>query len=946
MNITIPDALKNKTILIVDDHVFNLKIIIDALQDYEFEIVISQDGASALNQVNYAQPDLILLDVMMPGIDGFETCRRLKSDPTVADIPVIFMTALSSPEDKIRGFEAGGVDYITKPIQIEEVLARIKIHLSLRHAHLELKKDRDALELRVQERTAELKQSMSALEESRAKFQNIFETMQVGYVLVHLTGEILLVNPATAHILGYDSPEELIGKDIAQTLFVNSAERQQVVADILAAGQVTNYELIYKCKDGRLISASCNTHLVCDIHGKPFALEGLFYDITERKLAEASLSQWEQIFKNANWGIATSNPETDTLDLVNPAFARMNGYTVEELIGQPVENLYPPEERDKLRKAIRLAHTQGHYTFETVLLRKDHTTFPVLVNLNTTEDKNRDLQYRATNVHDISKIKQTRQALQQRNQELEVLNRIIAVCNLASEPNAILEIACRELGLFFKASGVIAFEDNPSDQTATIVAGYDATGKRTIPLNMTLSTTDIMLMEPVYTATTPLAFTDIRNELALKPLRVLLDQTGTVSLLFLPLVTDQTKVGSLILDTTQPHHFSTEEINLAWGIAQQVSGVLTRAHLNQQQQQLAVRYHQAQKMESIGRLAGGIAHDFNNLLVPIIGYAELGMVSLSSDSELYENLNEVKSAAERGAELTRQILVFSRQDVLEKQPLNLNQVITNFKKTLQHLIGRNIKMNLYLEDDLLSINADPGKLEQILLNFVVNARDAMPNGGELFLETSNFYLDAAYARRQPDIKPGPYAMLAVSDTGHGMDTQTIERIFDPFFTTKEQGKGTGLGLATVFGIVKQHQGSIWVYSEPDQGTTFKVYLPQSGEGLTIPQPHDTPSVPARGSETILVVEDEPSVRTIVYDTLKAHGYNVLQASDPNEGLNLAFTYQGTIHLLLSDVILPQMNGPELHKKITGLIPDLKVIYMSGYTDNMILQQEILDKNIA
>ena len=365
-----------------------------------------------------------------------------------------------------------------------------------------------------------------------------------------------------------------------------------------------------------------------------------------------------------------------------------------------------------------------------------------------------------------------------------------------------------------------------------------------------------------------------------------------------------------------------------------------------ERRQLQEQFRQVQKMESIGRLAGGIAHDFNNILVPITGYVELAMMKLTPDDKLYAHLARVQEAAERAADLTQQILAFSRKQVLKMQVLDLNAVVADFKTMVQRLIGEDIEFETFLASDLYRIKADQGQLEQVLMNLVVNARDAMPTGGKLTIETANTYLDEAYVKKYADTpSSGHYVMLSVSDTGHGMDAETQQQIFEPFFTTRAQGEGTGLGLATVFGIVKQHGGNIWVYSELDKGTTFKVYLPQTPEAehsVEIPQ-----SEPGSlfGTETILVVEDEAMVRKLVCETLAAYGYKVIEVQNGNEGLERVSEYKETIHLLLTDVIMPEMDGRELYQNVATTHPDIRVLYMSGYTDNVIVHHGILEEGI-
>jgi len=361
--------------------------------------------------------------------------------------------------------------------------------------------------------------------------------------------------------------------------------------------------------------------------------------------------------------------------------------------------------------------------------------------------------------------------------------------------------------------------------------------------------------------------------------------------------------------------------------------------LQQTQRQLV----QQERLAAVGQLAGGIAHDFNNILVPIIGYAELGLMELSPDDPLYSDLQRINEAALRAASLIRQILAFSRKQVLEMRPLDLNEVVVEFEKMLQRIIGEDINLKTILAPALSPVQADPAQIEQILMNLAVNARDAMPQGGKLTIETGSVVLDEEYAHKHIGAQAGPHVLLAVSDTGVGMDAAIKERIFEPFFTTKPPGKGTGLGLATVFGIVKQHGGNIWVYSEPGHGTTFKVYLPQPQNVI---QPNVTATkspVSNYGSETVLMVEDEALVRALAVRTLAAHGYRVLEATGPAEGLQIAAEHSATIHLLLTDVVMPQLNGRQLYEKVAALHPEIKVLFMSGYTDNVIIHHGMLDE---
>jgi CheY-like chemotaxis protein len=349
-------------------------------------------------------------------------------------------------------------------------------------------------------------------------------------------------------------------------------------------------------------------------------------------------------------------------------------------------------------------------------------------------------------------------------------------------------------------------------------------------------------------------------------------------------------------------------------------------------------------MEAIGRLAGGVAHDFNNLLTIINGYSELLLEKFGADGAASTYLSEVKNAGARAASLTRQLLAFSRRQVLAPQVLDLNIVVANLEKMLRRLIGEDVKLHTVLDPSLGRVKADPGQIEQVIMNLAVNARDAMPSGGNLTLETSSVELDEAYARSHVTVKPGPHVMLAVSDTGVGMSAKTKTHIFEPFFTTKEAGKGTGLGLATVYGIVKQSGGSIWVYSELGQGTVFKVYLPTVGEDLAVEAAKMDVDV-VSGTETILVVEDQEGVRSLICQALESVGYKVLDMEDAETALATCANYDGPIHLLVTDVVMPGLSGPLIAAKVSSLRPNIKVLYMSGYTDDAVVHHGVFGHDV-
>ena len=353
---------------------------------------------------------------------------------------------------------------------------------------------------------------------------------------------------------------------------------------------------------------------------------------------------------------------------------------------------------------------------------------------------------------------------------------------------------------------------------------------------------------------------------------------------------------------------------------------------------------QAQKMELVGQLAGGIAHDFNNLLTVINGYSEMLLADSPPGDPSRESLNEIRSAGERAAALTQQLLAFSRKQMVQPAVLNLNKIVTEIEKMLRRLIGENIKFVTRLAPDLGNARVDVGQIQQVIMNLAVNSRDAMPRGGSLIIETANATFDEAYAAAHPGARAGAFVMLGVTDTGIGMTAEVKERLFEPFFTTKPKGSGTGLGLATVYGMVQQSDGWTWVYSEENRGTAFKIYFPRTDAPLA--ETNHKPKTDLRGNETILVVEDEPGVRHLAIEALQRYGYAVISAASGSEALSLAQEFPDRIDLLLTDVVMPGLNGRELASQLREVRPQMRVLYMCGYTDNAIVHSGTLEPGLV
>jgi two-component system cell cycle sensor histidine kinase/response regulator CckA len=410
--------------------------------------------------------------------------------------------------------------------------------------------------------------------------------------------------------------------------------------------------------------------------------------------------------------------------------------------------------------------------------------------------------------------------------------------------------------------------------------------------------------------------------------------------------------GFLTRQTTLQNRRSNAEfhaeiflVNRATLIQCNIRDITERKRTEEERHKLQKQLLQAQRLESVGRLAGGIAHDFNNILSIIVGYGQLMQNNLATGHPHHEALKEILKAAYRASSLTRQMLAFGRKQVLEINKEDLNGIIKGFDKLIRRVIGEDLELQLSLTPQKLLVEVDVNQIEQVLMNLAVNARDAMPNGGVLKFETAVVDLDASYADGHPGVTPGTYAMFAVTDTGMGMNQETLAQIFEPFFTTKGKDKGTGLGLATCYGIVKQHGGNIWVYSEPGHGTTFKIYLPIATGSPKPSRKKSSMAEPPGGGETVMVVEDDESVRTLTCAILARCGYRVIESKSAMDAIEQSNRTEGPLDLVLTDVIMPDMKGPEVYHRIHERHPRAKVLYMSGYTDEVIVHKGILNEGV-
>jgi len=425
-------------------------------------------------------------------------------------------------------------------------------------------------------------------------------------------------------------------------------------------------------------------------------------------------------------------------------------------------------------------------------------------------------------------------------------------------------------------------------------------------------------------------------------------RSGVYSTIIVPLISNDQVIGSLLLGSAKKQVYTENKLQLAQRVGSQISGAIASAQLfsernraEKEAKKLEEQLYQSQKMEVVGQLAGGIAHDFNNSLTLIKVCSQLALQEVKEGDSIREKLQQIDEATQRSGDLARQLMTFSRRQATERKVLDLNYVLVNLEKMLSRVMGENIKLITKMADDLGRIKADPGQMEQIIVNLTVNARDAMPDGGKLVLETANVELDEEFARTHIHVIPGRYTMFSVTDTGQGMTPEVKDHIFEPFFTTKEAGKGTGLGLFMVYGIVQNHGGHIFVDSEPGAGTIFKIYLPQMDERTEAAKEEVLGKSLLRGGETVLVVEDDNDLRSMISQALKRQGYETLEAADGKEGLLLFDKYRQEINLIVTDIVMPVMSGFKLIDLLMPVCPQMKVLYMSGYHDNAKLGETIL-----
>ena len=740
----------------------------------------------------------------------------------------------------------------------------------------------------------ERRQAEEELAEREAQFRALSDQSLTGIALIQ-DGRFVYVNPRITEMFGY-TPAEMIGLTTVDVVHEDDRAMMRESLRQRLTGEVESVHHFFKGlrKDG----TCCDVELFgrsLVYRGRRAALSTLL-DITDRTRADATLRAQEKRFRslieNSAEGIGLISGDTSAIYL-SPAFEQMVHFPVEEWLGRPVFELVHPAD-------LGLAQTMLEEG-----LRRPGVPIPWQFRFRDASGAWRWMEGTAVNLIDdaaVQGIVVNWSDVTERKQAEEALS--------ASERRA--------RTLF--------------DTVDLIVLGLDSQGRvdyvNPFFLRITGYTREEVLGEPWVERFLPRAQ---RAEMR----RVLLElQEHDLHPHYqYPIVTRAGQERLINWNNTVVRDPEGRPI-----------GTLSIGEDITEHRLMEAQFRQVQKMEAVGRLTGSIAHDFNNILMAIIGYTDFLLAAIKSAPALVEDVQEIRKAADRAVVLTRQLLAFSRRQVLVPQLLDLNALITDLGKMLKRLITENVSLGTHLADNLGTVRADPGQLEQVIMNLVINARDAMPDGGNIDIGTANVDLDESYVATHPYVRAGRYVSFSVSDSGFGMSAEVLSHLFEPFLTTKKAGEGTGLGLATVYGIVKQSGGHITVYSEPNEGTTFKVYLPRVDES---PQPIGVTELPAPavGHETILVVDDDDSVRGLVQRVLGDHGYTVLGASGPAIALRLAREHAGHIHLLVTDVVMAGGTGRELADELTDVLPGLKVLYMSGYSHDAIVHRGVLDPGL-
>jgi len=942
-------------VLIIDDNEENIYLLQAMLKGSGYKVVSAADGAEALEKLRAEGADMIISDILMPVMDGFELCREVKADEELKDIPFVFYTATyTDGKDEDFALRLGADSYIRKPVEPDEFIRIIQgVVKDAERGSIAKKKpllaEKEVFKLYSQRLVAKLERKMLALQ------AEVRERKRAEERAVHLS-EVLRAIRGVNQLIVKEKDRDRLLKGACRNLVETRGYYNAWIALIDKSGKLVAaaeagigddfLPLVERLKRGQL------PHCAVRAQREPgaFTIEDPPSTCADCPLAGMYAARWGLACRLESAGniygllVASTTPDYAADEEEQSLFGE-----VAKDIAFALHSIRLEQQHSRAQEELRLSSLQWQNTFDA------------------TEDMiaiiNKDYRILRAN-------RAMKEAFKGETVEGALCYELIH--GTASPPETCMHHGVVETGepghrqiqekhlggrwLDISASGI-------KDETGTVQQVVhlirDITERKRV--EQRLSESELKHRTLVENLPQKVFWKD-NNSVYVYCNQNFADDLGVTSEEF-PGKTDYDFFPKELADKyraddrrimesgeteeTEEDYIQDAEERTVRTIktpvrneAGNVIGIFGILWDITEQRQLEQQLRQAQKMEAVGRLAGGVAHDFNNLLTGIKGYAELMLDGLADDAPVRDDVDQIRQLADRAADLTRQLLAFSRRQTLEPVVLNMNGLISDTIKMLRRVIGEDIQLKFFPAADLGNVRADPAQVQQILMNLAVNARDAMPTGGELTVETGNVTLDQNYADAHVGVKRGPYVMLAVTDSGCGMDKATQERIFEPFFTTKEVGTGTGLGLATVYGSVKQHGGNIWVYSEPGRGTTFKIYLPRVEEAIYVADMVKEKA--SGGAETILLVEDEKAVLAVSLRTLEPLGYTVLSASCPDEAEQVLAQHGGEIDLLLTDVVMPGRSGRELHEALKSSRPSLKVLYMSGYTDNAIVHHGVLD----
>ncbi|MEW6367607.1 MAG: response regulator [Acidobacteriota bacterium] len=868
-------------VLIADDRKENLVALRHVLRDVDAEIVAATSGNEALAATLEHDFAVAILDVMMPGMNGYELAELLRGDKKTEVIPIVFVTASHADEQHMfKGYEVGGIDYIVKPYAPEVMVGKVRMFLELARHRQEQQRHRERLETLVAERTRELSERVKELRclyrvstlvaEPGRSVEDVFRTS------VSLIPAALQYPEIACARITFE------GREFTTANFRETARK--LAADIVVSGKAEGSVEVFYLKG------------MPEVEEEPFLREEreLVEDLArqlgvmmERQRAEARVQRerqrFNEILEKLPVMICLLTPDHH-VPFANRCFREHFGESHDR---RCFEYIFHRTEPCPECQAFTPLKTHVPHHWEGVAPNGSYLdihNFPFADVDGSPLILEMDI--------DITDRKRAEEALASSEARFRsFFEGAPDYCYMLAPDGRILDV----------------------NKAALAALGYDKSE---------------LVGQPVRQIYAPESQHAV--EQALDEWR----RTGSIEGRELQIISKQGAQRSVILDVASVRN---EEGALLYSISTQRDIA--------ERKKLEAQFIQAQKMESVGRLAGGVAHDFNNMLSVILGRAQLCLDTVDPAQPLHGDLQEILKAARRSADLTRQLLAFARKQPAAPKVLDLNETVEGMLKMLRRLVGEDIDIAWLPGHGLWPVMIDPAQIDQILANLAVNARDAIAGTGKLTIETEKVVFDESYCASHVGMVPGEYAMLAVSDDGCGMEKGVLEHVFEPFFTTKAAGQGTGLGLATVFGIVKQNEGFINVYSEPGEGSTFKIYLPRhQGKAGTL-SPNEAEAPPRGGTETLLLVEDETAILQVGKRMLERLGYTVLTASAPGEAIRIAEQHAGVIHALITDVVMPEMSGRELADRLSSSRPTLKQLFMSGYTDNAVAHRGVLQEGV-